>query len=320
MNRQEFFNRAMAEILEQLPKNMRKGVTLTMNSVLKCNDIELHGVSLKKGSEDISPNIYLDNYYERFENGEPMKDLMQEVTGIFTETERPEGMPQPKDIPLDYSSIKDKLTFRLLEMKRNRMYLVNTPYMPVGNGLALVCDVKLKSGEDGEWRTTITKDMMEKYGYDKRQLFLDGLKNVQNVDPPVMMDMQQNVFGLGADNVLDKETGAIEKSNMYVLSNKSGVLGASVLFYPEIQEKVSEKIGEGYYVLPSSLHEVIVVPESAGFDAKGLTDMVRDANSSVVDAKDILSDNVYHFDMAERKLETAHEPKALGDRVSEGRS
>ena len=104
---------------------------------------------------------------------------------------------------------------------------------------------------------------------------------------------------------------------MYVLSNASGVLGASALFYPEIQEQISEKIGEGYYVLPSSLHEVIVVPESAGFDAGQLTDMVKDANSSVVAPKDVLSDSVYHFDMGERKLETMQAAPELGSRVSE---
>lgn len=315
MNKQEFWGKAMDELLEQLPEDMRKGTTLAMNTVLKCNDIELHGVSLKKGDEDISPNIYLDSFYERFENGESMQELMQEVAGVFKEAKRPEI--KPDKLPLDYSSIKDKLTFRLLELKRNRMYLVNTPYMPVGNGLALVCDVKLKSGEDGEWRTTITKDMMEKYGYDKRQLFLDGLKNVQNVDPPVMMDMERNMFGVSHSNVLDTEGPLYERSNMYVLSNASGVLGASALFYPEIQEQISEKIGEGYYVLPSSLHEVIVVPESAGFDAGQLTDMVKDANSSVVAPKDVLSDSVYHFDMGERKLETMQAAPELGSRVSE---
>ena len=88
---------------------------------------------------------------------------------------------------------------------------------------------------------------------------------------------------------------------MYILSNQSGVLGASALFYPGIQESIAEKLGESYYALPSSL-EIIIVPESAGIDKMRLGEMVKTANQNVVDEKDVLSDNVFRYDKDEKQL------------------
>jgi hypothetical protein len=145
MEKMEFFGQAMDEILEQMPEEMKKGTTLSMNTVVKLNDIELHGVSIKKEGVDMAPNIYLDEYYDRFQQGEPMDKLMKEVVDIYAGLKQPEIVTS--DIPLEYDSIKDKLALRLIELKRNRNYLANVPYMSVGNGLALVCDVKLRNDE-----------------------------------------------------------------------------------------------------------------------------------------------------------------------------
>lgn len=303
MDRNEFFDRAMDEILEQLPEDMRKETTLSMNTVVKLNDMELHGVSISRDGNDISPNIYLDEYYDRYQNGEPMDKLMKEVADTYVGLKQPEI--RPNDIPLEYDSIQDKLSLRLLEIKRNRKYLSNVPYMSVGNGLALVCDVKLRNDESGMWRTTITKDMVEKFGYDRKEIFDHALENVWDVDPPVLVDMEGQLMGSGDGRNLLSYDGRIEdkdKSAMYVLSNESGVLGASALFYPKVQEQISDMLNEGYYVIPSSLHEVIVVPESAGMDPKHLEAMVKDANRTVVAPKDVLSDNVYYFDRNDMAL------------------
>jgi hypothetical protein len=321
MEKMEFFGQAMDEILEQMPEEMKKGTTLSMNTVVKLNDIELHGVSIKKEGVDMAPNIYLDEYYDRFQQGEPMDKLMKEVVDIYAGLKQPEIVTS--DIPLEYDSIKDKLALRLIELKRNRNYLANVPYMSVGNGLALVCDVKLRNDESGMWRTTITKDMVEKFGYDKREIFDQALNNVWDVDPPVLVDMEGQLMGNGDDRNLLNYYGRIDekdKSSMYVLSNESGVLGAAALYYPKVQEQISDMLNEGYFVIPSSLHEVIIVPDSAGMDAKVLDNMVKDANRSVVQDKDVLSDNVFHFDRDAMALTTPMAQEHAREQAAEMRS
>jgi hypothetical protein len=106
---------------------------------------------------------------------------------------------------------------------------------------------------------------------------------------------------------------------MYVLTNTSGSLGAAALFYPDVKDKAAELIGSDYYILPSSTHEVILVPDSAGINPKELCEMVKQANRTVVDEKDILSDNVYHYSRDERRLDKVSAEPTRADRVAEGR-
>jgi hypothetical protein len=74
-----------------------------------------------------------------------------------------------------------------------------------------------------------------------------------------------------------------------------------------MQERIADKLGEGYYALPSSLHEFIIIPESAGIDAREMCEMVKTANKTVVEPKDVLSDNVLHFDKDAKQLDSVSE-------------
>jgi hypothetical protein len=106
---------------------------------------------------------------------------------------------------------------------------------------------------------------------------------------------------------------------MYVLTTESGTLGASALYYPDVKEKAAEVIGCSYYVLPSSTHEVILVPDAAGIDEKELCSMVKQANRTVVEPKDVLSDNVYHFDKDTRELSKVSDDRERDSIVAEAR-
>jgi len=67
------------------------------------------------------------------------------------------------------------------------------------------------------------------------------------------------------------------------------------------------------------VHEVILVPDAAGIDAKELCEMVKQANRTVVEEKDILSDNVYHYSRDERRLDKVNAEQNRADRVAEAR-
>ena len=86
-----------------------------------------------------------------------------------------------------------------------------------------------------------------------------------------------------------------------------------------MKEKAAELLGSDYYILPSSVHEVILVPDAPGITEKELCDMVKQANRTVVDEKDILSDNVYHYSRGDRGLEKVNPDRERGDMVAEGR-
>ena len=316
MTRDEFISRVKEELMEMIPEELREGLEIQDTMVLKSNDQKHHGLTFKREESDAAPTIYLDDAYARFTNGEELHSLTAELKDAYLQTL---SMPEPQKIDFDYDKIKDKLTVRLLEIKRNRDFLATTPYMTVGHGLAMVCDIKMQDGDDGSWRATVTQSMLEGQNYDKRELFMAAMDNAQLIDPPILVDMGQALFTHEGENLLQRNEPLPPEdvSNMYVLSNTGGMLGSAVLFYPDTQEHVAEILGEGYCVLPSSQHEVLIIPDSAGIDRGELAEMVKQANQSVVEPKDVLTDTVFHYDRDEKKFELAMPQTEKGAFVAE---
>jgi hypothetical protein len=147
------------------------------------------------------------------------------------------------------------------------------------------------------------------------------MANAKTYEPATLVDMSSALFAPERVNLLDRGEPLVpeEVGGMYVLTNASGSLGAAALFYPDVKEKAAELLGGDYYILPSSVHEVILVPDSADIKAADLCDMVKQANRTVVDEKDILSDNVYHYSKDDRKLNKVSPDRERGDKVAEGR-
>ena len=92
---------------------------------------------------------------------------------------------------------------------------------------------------------------------------------------------------------------------MYVLSNIEGEHGAAALFYPGVQEKISEVVGGDYYVLPSSIHEVLIIKDDIGIKPKELAQMVKGINEMQVGPLDKLADKVMHYRADLKLLEVA---------------
>ena len=87
----------------------------------------------------------------------------------------------------------------------------------------------------------------------------------------------------------------------YILSNKSGVFGAVYLASPEVMEKISGLFPEGFYLLPSSVHEILVMPKDGNGPGQEKTpfelgEMVREVNRTCVERDEILSDRIYEYD------------------------
>ena len=86
---------------------------------------------------------------------------------------------------------------------------------------------------------------------------------------------------------------------MYILTDWSGEnYGASAFFAPKLLKKAAVLADGSYYILPSSISELIVVPERIAPSAEELGSIVRDVNQCTVKRKEQLSDHVYHYDAA----------------------
>ena len=206
-----------------------------------------------------------------------------------------------KDFVSDYEKVKDHTYLRLIP--GNSPVLTETPHRMIED-MALVVNIHLEnfSDENGRSCVVVTKPLMDMYGINEAQLFADAEKNSLAEEPLVFTPLCDMIRSLIESNEVPspEEAGIVT----YIATNKSGFHGASVLAYPEFAEKAAETIGGSFYMLPSSVHEFILIKDDGKPNAKDLNKMVRNVNETVLEPRDLLSNQCYHYDAKKKVLET----------------
>jgi hypothetical protein len=89
---------------------------------------------------------------------------------------------------------------------------------------------------------------------------------------------------------------------MYVCTNVNKCNGAGVIFYKDFLKNISEKVGTDLYIIPSSIHEVIIVPANDKIDSELLKSMVPEVNETEVTVTEVLSNHVYLYKKTENTI------------------
>lgn len=190
-----------------------------------------------------------------------------------------------------------QMLFRLINRERNAGFLETHPYIPVNEKLALVfliMDMRDKTHIDF---SVADNDFMEKmWGKPVEELYAPVMENTMRLFPPDLITLEELLeeIGKGTGKVFIERQG--EFPRMYVLTNVLKKYGAAVLEYPGTLKMVGEVLGSDFLILPSSIHELILIP--GDFDTKdfqAFADMVRFVNRDHVADEEILDDTVYVY-------------------------
>lgn len=137
------------------------------------------------------------------------------------------------------------------------------------------------------------------WGIDEEELFRVAEENTPRICPATEKSMLELMKELMIKVPEEEER---ESPEMYILSNEAKIWGAVAMLYPQRLEWIAEKLRANLYILPSSVHETLVVPARGNTEPNELVAMVREVNTSVVLADEILSDNVYFYDKELKEL------------------
>ena len=94
-----------------------------------------------------------------------------------------------------------------------------------------------------------------------------------------------------------------EPAGLLVLTSAIGIFGAAAMFYPHVLREAAMRVGKSFFILPSSVHEVLLLPDHGEHDARELHEMVAAINRSEVAEQDVLTDSVYYYDAAKPDAE-----------------
>ena len=196
----------------------------------------------------------------------------------------------------------------VINTKTNQRMLSGVPHKEMED-LSVICRIEFPSpAGEGVGSVKVTHEMMRQWGVHPEEVYQKAVENAVKSSPAVLMsmdDLMMEMMGLPFEtkNLLQlKEGEKFPKDGMYVLSNPMKLNGASVLAYPNLQEQLESVFPQGCYLLPSSLHEMIIIPKDLGMTPKEMGEMVRDVNQKEVARDEILSDRVYEFDKEKRQL------------------
>ena len=318
MNMYEFNEAVVAAIEAKIPEPLKEDIEVTVREVIKTNDEVLHGVAVLIPERNMAPTIYLEECYRDFENGMTIDEIADGI--IEASMDAYQNAPNFDEFPMNYENIKEKLVVQLVDAEKNKARLKDLVYEVVGNGFVLIPYVVMKEDAEGSMRAAVTKDLAKEYDYDIAQLMETAFFNTAAMYQPTfteisgmfsMGDMTEQQNPMRSDFTIDPDKG------MYVLSNATRFNGANVLFYPGMTKRIGDILGKNYYVLPSSIHEMIIVPEGTGPTLRDFHKMVKEANSTVVEPRDVLSDKVLFFDRERNRLIEPNEKDRTGDERSD---
>ena len=195
---------------------------------------------------------------------------------------------------LTYSELRGGLRVRLMDTQIHAEELKNAISRPVGCGYVLAAYLELPEAFMGGGKVTVPREFAELCGVDERTVLNDAMEGSCAMANPRLTPIENVLFGGEPVNLLTGDP-LPEDAQLLVLTTEDGILGASTLFFPEMTDRVSRIVGGNYYVLPSSIHEVLIMPEGGSMSPAEMARMVRDINENEVYPDERLGNRVLHY-------------------------
>ena len=282
-------------IREYLPPEYQEA-HITLEEVTKGNDRRLTGLMIRNDGEITVPTIYLEPYAKQLAQGRPMDEIIREIVQIRTEQDT--RVPFEVSDLMDYRQVKPMLAIRLCDPEQNREYLKDKPFTPCGE-LAAVYRIQVMESKEGVASAVVTDRMMELWGVTKEQLHQDAVAAETERSPVCFYSME---------DMMDEIMFSSKPENLFECTEPLDA--ATMPMYV---------LGKNFYVLPSSIHEVLIVPDNGDMQAKELESMVKEVNATQVAPADLLSDKVQYYDRAAKTLGRKQE-KGLLERLAENKA
>jgi len=319
LGRYEFYDHVKDHLTDYLPAAFA-GAKVDLREKLVNYDEEMVGISVMMPGEIVAPVIYLDDIYDAYRDDVITLDVaMERVADMAVKAHEQSIADLHPEQVMDYGFVKDKLQVRLFDTEKNQKKLQDLVHYSIGD-LTCAYSVQLSETQDHSMSVMVTPQLMDAWGINKRQLHETALVDdmARGATLNAINELLESMMTGGEPtNYLDEDAIAVEAKPdfeelgglpLMCLSNTSKLNGAAMIVNPKIQEEIARVMGGNYYVLPSSVHEVLVLPESESpMRAEDLGEMVKTINETQVEPKDRLSDKVQFYDAESRTLMNAME-------------
>lgn len=296
------------EILQKMQEEMGENVKISLQDITKNNGVVLTGLTFVQKNVNISPTIYLEDFYEDYKEGKSMDNIMDEIKEIYYKSRMDQDINM--NFFTEYEQAKERIVYKLINYDKNRELLKEIPHREYLD-LAIVYYYLVDMKEFSNATILIHNKHMKAWEINEEELYLRAKENTSQLlgmnfcgMMEVLKELTGEDFWCGNLNeseehkeksfLLESHAGR-DETGMYVLSNGSRLYGAATILYENVMEYCAERVGGSFFILPSSVHEVILVPDEGQVTREKLRQMVREVNATQVEEQEQLSDFVYYY-------------------------
>ncbi len=305
------YNNFLKDITQRVTEKMGEGYEVEVQPTKKNNGVLLDSMMIRRVDELICPNLYLHHYYEMYLDGLDMDEISDRVISAYRD-----AMPLFPIDPESFvtkESVRKNVVYRLINYEKNEKLLEEIPHKWFLD-LALIYYVMVHADEIGDGAIMVNKKILEHCELSCEELDLAAQENTSQLLPADLVTITdllrefgekagvQSYSDLSLEEELEEETSDCP---LYVLTNKERHYGAYYITDMDVLSGIARKLGSDLFILPSSVHECMVVPSSCWDDPHCLAEMVQDINRTQVTQEEFLADTVYRFDSEKKSLEIA---------------
>ena len=280
---------------------------VVVNEVVKNNGMVLQGLTIKSESSNIAPTIYVNDFYNRYMDGLSVDEVISRIVAIFVDHRVPENISV--DFFTDFEQVKDRLAMKVINAEKNVELLAACPHFIMGD-LAAIFQVQVDSNEFGNAVITVKNEHSNMWGVDAQTLMNLARENMEEKQPVRIQSMLEVLRDMMGGDMPDEMLSGPEPA-MYVMSNESKVNGAAAMVFTDKLQEFAELHETNFFILPSSIHETLLVPDNGEMDVEQLTNMVREVNDTQVAPDEILSYTVYYYDRDAQALMFAENKEVI---------
>ena len=298
MNYSEFEN----AVIERLSEKAGKDCEIVPTSVLKNNNTTLKGLRFVRNDNIIQPTIYLDSFYCMYKRGQDIDEIADEIYEDYESAKI--GNAPDLSFFTDYSRMKERIVCKLINAEKNAKLLKKIPYVPfLDLAVVFYCRIDLPGAGTGtilihqshfeEWGITI-EEMYEDALSNNRKLLKSQITPIEDVLNDILIRMKERGEECETPAFCEDEP----RVPMYVLTNEFSHNGAACMLDDGVLKDFSKKSGGDFFIIPSSIHELILMPARAKNSTGSLKEIVKTINATELSKDEILSDEVYLYDVS----------------------
>lgn len=285
------------ELLKGVREKVGGDVTVEIVAIQKNNRTKKDTIAFSDKENNLQPLIYMDSIYSQYYAGAELSVCV----GFAVEVYRSAMEIDMDTAYKEWKDVRGKTEMTVINKAWNEDAMSGIPHMDFLD-LVLYCRIIIDKNENGVASMIVQKHMLKEWEISEEELWEAAFSNLKTEEFEIkdVNEVLRFIFPEGDLTGLPNKNKF--ESALYVLTNKYQNRGAIGMLRTDLLEKFAEWGDCDLYILPSSIHEVLLLRDDE-IPVDELKRMVRSVNRGVVDEMDRLSDEVYHYQRGSGKLE-----------------